>query len=352
VKFIYGKIDEQHTITNKLRNSEEIIIAVFCFSPSREVLEILLRVPKLTLMYAQEYDVTDPEILNELRTRDNSNTHQPSILFVPKGDAGRLHAKIYYGSMRGDMGEYAFVGSANMTKNGFVGNREAGILLESKNGERERSVIRQVRDYLIQLKNENKHHVFGSLEYPRAMHEHTSSGRQGSQRERQSEGRPGCWLMIPETKSVYWEQFLKYRVVGHGFANPVKGNKSFERFKDEMRKGDLVLIHKGFSQSRKDVPVFGIVRIKNSKLRNWEHDKARLTSFGIENETDKDFIGWVKFWRETSEVINVGVNFRVSREIIGELKGSANRTCLPTEYHKFAWFLEQVEQMLSNRNRN
>jgi HKD family nuclease len=348
MKFIYGKVDEQGIITNKLENSEEIIIAVFCFSPSREVMEVLLKVPKVTLMYAQEYDVTDPEILNELKKRNDLTTNQPTVLFVPKSDAGRLHAKIYYGVMRNNEGEYAFVGSANMTQNGFLGNQEAGILLESKNAVRERSVIRQVRDYLVQLKNENNHHVFGRLEYERAISAHKSGGHKREQQKQRSKKEPKCWLMIAEQGSPYWQQFLKYHVVGHGFSNPVKYNKSFQRF-NEMHKGDLVLIHKGFSQSLIDVPVFGFVRIKNDMLRNWKDDKSRLTSLVIKNKRDKDFIGWLRYWRETSDVMKVGPNFKVPREMIGELKGSANRTCLETDYHKFAWFLEEVEKMLSNR---
>jgi len=312
MEFIKGRINKGKLIQNKLGRSQKAIIAVYCLAPEKnpEMLDALLRIPDLTIIYDRDYAITKPETLLKLK-----NNHK-KLFWVPEED-GKLHAKIYYGKLN-DSNEYALVCSANMTQDGFDKNQEVGIMFDTKKDKEDSKKIVEITKHLEGLIKTYQNNTFTLTEYNdakklRSLAKNASKHSEKKIKEERKRQRDRCCWSVKtgsrqaKNPEVFNEQFVNYAVIAHGFKEPDRlGN--YKRF-EEIKKGDFVLICQGYNnKGPKDVPIYGLVRVKNGELRKKGRD-----SIDFIDDHDRHFKNWIQSWYETEEIIKFVEPQKISR---------------------------------------
>lgn len=115
-------------VLHELAKAAAVDLAVAFFSPERELLPALRKVPKLRLVISEEFTVNDPK---HLRMLPKSATIRSIPTF---SDEGKLHAKVLI-VRRKDASQWVLMGSANMTWCGLFRNQEACIALDTRHAE-------------------------------------------------------------------------------------------------------------------------------------------------------------------------------------------------------------------------
>jgi len=327
MRFLYGTIDGDQTITEMLTKSKRVIVVVYCFYPSKELMDVLLKLQDLTLIYSREYETTDPHSLWRLHRKKNSK-----ILFAPKNhENGRLHEKIYY-AVQEDNTEWSLVCSANMTGKGFNENQEAGILLNSTDMG-DVSILQDIRQYLNQLINtygKNEFHL-GEYQYGKQQRQLMQRVRKELRKKAKKESRKWdeirYWTIKTgsrQAKEYFEKQFIKYSLIGHGhgIADSL-GSKKFP----EIKKNDLVVICTGYNNSNTNpVNIYGIGRVKHNKYKTYQINSRDFISNNVE---DLQFKGWLHYWYYIDELLKLRTPIHISRDQLSNIFGreTLQRTC-------------------------
>lgn len=313
MEFIKQNVGDEIDIENEFKNSKEAIIASAYFKPRPLSLKALKKIPDLKIIYSDEYQITDPEILWELVSCG------AEIRFVPIGTPnGRFHAKVYYGIRKGGS-EFAFIGSANLTNTGLFFNQEAGVLFDSKETETDEPTIEEVKDWLTEIWEEYKEYKFDESKYKDAKRQRQAYKEWLKSKPKDTD--PDRWkgntnkhygrdwkniqyfAVMPGKKAAgedFHREFRKYQLVGIGYtATPNEGKRMVNKLQG-LKKGDLILICRGYNtQSTKKVPIFSLARINDDATKDYRHDRAFLNSI---NTKDAKFKDWLKYWRDAKVI--------------------------------------------------
>jgi len=299
MELMAGKIGDKNKtdFETKLRKAKEAIIATCYLKPGSTVMESLKRIPELKLIYSQEYQITDPESLWELFSNG------AEVRYVPTYDPdGRLHAKVYHCILKNGS-RFAFVGSANLTYDGFFKNQEAGILFDSQN-RGDLATIKKISEWLTDLWRKYEGNAFDESEYKRAKRQHEMAKRQlasskihpWKQNTKSSWGKDWRKIRYWVLKTTngpsgddYWNCFMEEKVIAIGWVLDSGRARMFREFNI----GDIVLVCNGYRPNTRDdtpIRVKGVARVlgeaykdKNSKWwRNGGKRKASIQIIDIE----------------------------------------------------------------------
>lgn len=302
MELMVGKIGGKNKtdIETKLRNAKETIIATCYLKPSSTVMESLKRIPELKLVYSQEYQITDPESLWELVSNG------AEARYVPIDDPnGRLHAKVYHCILKNGS-RFAFVGSANLTYDGFFKNQEAGILFYSQN-RGDLATIKKISEWLTELWGKYEGNAFDESEYKRAKYQHEMAKRQlasskihpWKQNTKSNFGKDWRKIRYWVLKTTngpsgddYWNCFVEEKIIAIGWALDSGRARKFREFNI----GDIVLVCNGYRPNTRDdtpIRIKGVARVlgeaykdKNSKW--WKNGGKRKTIIQvIDKEVEK-----------------------------------------------------------------
>jgi PLD-like domain len=261
------------------------MIAVAYFSPDKSTIGLLRSIPKLQIVLSDEFPFLSPSAIDELKgTAD--------IRYVPTAiEQGKLHSKIYFGKLdNGD--KYLFIGSANLTHNGFFANSESGILVESSDKNSE-DYFKQFTRYFNELVSKSER-----------LDPEFLRSRSNIRRPDPPEYPSGyCVLKTTDgsTHEDFWDQFLDESVIAIGWdalqSNPITdkreivfnelqeeyGRKKAEKVYSKINTfvnltlNDYVIIAQGYPpNSSSDVYLYGIARVldhvpyKDSRSNWWK----------------------------------------------------------------------------------
>lgn len=286
MEFMVGKIGKNN-IETKLRNGTEAIIATCYLKPGWTVMESLKRIAELKLIYSQEYQTTDPESLWELVSSG------AEVRYVPINNPdGRMHAKVYYGVLE-DGTQFAYIGSANLTYDGFFKNQEAGVLFDAQN-QGDLVTIKKISEWLMDLWEKYEGNAFDESEYKRAKRQHEMAKRSLASGKvhpwklntKSQWGRDwrkiGYWVLkttdVPSGDD-YWNDFVREKVVAIGWSLDSGRAKKFMEFNI----GDIVLICDGYRPNTRDdtpIRIKGVARVlgepyKDKNSRWWKDGGKR-----------------------------------------------------------------------------
>lgn len=302
MELMVGKIGDKNKtdIETKLRNAEEAIIATCYLKPGSTVMESLKRIPELKLIYSQEYQITDPESLWELVSTG------AEVRYVPIHDPnGRLHAKVYHCILKNES-RFAFVGSANLTYDGFFKNQEAGVLFDSQNRS-DLATIKRISEWLTDLWGKYQGNAFDESEYKRAKRQHEMAKRllASSKIHPWKQNTKSKWgkdwrkikYWVLKTTDVpsgddYWNYFVEEKVIAIGWSLYSGRARKFREFNI----GDIVLVCNGYWPNTRDetpIRIKGVARVlgeaykgKNSKW--WKNGGKRKAIIQvIDKEVEK-----------------------------------------------------------------
>lgn len=305
MEFMVGKIGGKNKtdIETKLRNAKETIIATCYLKPGSMVMESLKRVPELKILYSQEYQITDPELLWKLVSNG------AEIRYVPTNDPdGRLHAKVYHGILK-DGSRFAFIGSANLTYDGFFKNQEACVLFDSHNLS-DLTTIKKISGWLTEQWGKYEGNAFDESEYKRAKAQHEMAKRllasnkihpwkQNTKTNWGKDWRKIRYWVLKTTNGPsgkdFWNCFEEEKVIAIGWSLDSGRARMFREFNI----GDIVLVCNGYRpNTRNDTPIRikGVARIlgeayrdKNSKW--WKNGGKRKAIIQvIDNKLEKGLI--------------------------------------------------------------
>jgi len=289
MEFMVGKIGgkNKNNIETKLRNATEAIIATCYLKPSSSVIEYLGGIPKLKLIYSQEYQITDPESLWELVSSG------AEVRYVPINDPdGRLHAKVYCGVIKGGT-LFAYVSSANLTHDGFFKNQEAGVLFDSQN-RGDLVTIKKISKWLMSLWKKYEGNAFDESEYKWAKSQHEMAKRSlappsidpwklNTKFQWGRDWRKIRYWVLKTTDvpsgDDYWNDFMKEKVIAIGWSLDSGHAKKFMEFNI----GDIVLICNGYRPNTRDdtpIRIKGVARVlgeayKDENSRWWKDGGKR-----------------------------------------------------------------------------
>jgi len=306
MKFIAGKIGGKGKIDieAKLRNSKEVTVATAYFYPRDATMKSLEKVRSLKLIYSDEYQITDPEKLWQLVSNGSE------VRYVPTRDPeGKLHAKIYLG-IRKTGSKFAFVGSGNLTDDGFFQNQEAVVLFDSRNtGDRE--TIEKIYVWLTNLWVQHKMHIFNEAKYEEAKSQHEAAKRWLRKKPKEEPNEIHPWKQNTKSKwgkdwgeirywvlktrngrggDDYWEYFVKEKVIAIGW--PLDSGRA--RMFTEFNIGDIVLVCNGYPpNTRNDTPILirGVARVVGDAYKDagskWWNVKREAVIQVINKEVKK-----------------------------------------------------------------
>jgi hypothetical protein len=295
MELVTGKIGSKNKadIETILKDAKELIIATCYLKPNSTVKEYLKKIPKLKLIYSQEYQITDPESIWELFSNG------AEVRYVPVNDSnGRLHAKVYYCILKNGS-RFAFVGSANLTYEGLFKNQEVGVLFGAQN-RRELATIKKISEWLTNLWKKYEGNVFDESEYKRAKRQHNIAKRlltsskihPWKQNTKSKWGKDWhkirYWVLKTKDGSSgddFWNWFLEEKVIAIGWAIDSGRARMFRKFNI----GDIVVVCNGYRPNTRDnthILIKGVARVlgkafkdKNSKW--WKNGGKRLANIQV-----------------------------------------------------------------------
>jgi len=288
------------TLKPKWRNNAKEAIIATCYLKPSSAIESLMRIPELKIIYSQEYQITDPESLRKLVSNG------AEVRYVPINDPnGRLHAKVYHCILKNGS-RFAFVGSANLTYEGFFKNQEAGVFFDSQNRV-DLAIIKRISEWLRDLWRKYEGNAFDESEYKRAKRQHEMAKRPLASGKihpwklntKSQWGRDWrkirYWVLkttdVP-TGDNYWKNFVKEKVIAIGWSLDSGGAKKFMEFNI----GDIVLICNGYRPNTRDdtpIRIKGVARVLGEAYKDenssWWKDggKRKATIREIDKEVEK-----------------------------------------------------------------
>lgn len=300
MKVMVGKIGSKDKIDieTKLQNASEAIIATCYFKPGSKVMEYLKRVPELKLVYSREYQITDPKLLWELVSKG------AEVRYATTDDPdGRMHAKVYYVVLK-DGSQFAFIGSANLTYDGFFKNQEAGVLFDSQN-RGDLATIKKMSEWLTALWEKYEGNPFDESEYKEAKRQYEMAKRplRSSKIHPWKQNTKSKWgkdwdeirYWVLKTRdgydgADYWDRFVKERVIAIGW--PLNSGRS-RKFR-EFNIADIVLVSNGYPpNARDDTPILirGVARVLGETYEDdgskWWKGKRKAIIQVIDREVEK-----------------------------------------------------------------
>ena len=148
------------TITENLKLYDQAYFAVAFLKVSglnnlsKAINEFLKSGGQLTVIVGQNFALTEPKALHELRRLFQS--HQTSSLYLAKADSinNIFHPKLYLFKSQNDC--CVISGSANITQGGLIDNKETSIIADCNAKEKMWTDAKNYFDNLIKLENANE----------------------------------------------------------------------------------------------------------------------------------------------------------------------------------------------------
>ena len=145
------------TITENLKLYDQAYFAVAFLKVSglnnlsKAINEFLKSGGQLTVIVGQNFALTEPKALHELRRLFQS--HQTSSLYLAKADSinNIFHPKLYLFKSQNDC--CVISGSANITQGGLIDNKETSIIADCNANEKMWTDAKNYFDNLIKLEN-------------------------------------------------------------------------------------------------------------------------------------------------------------------------------------------------------
>ncbi len=311
--------------------TESVDIGSAYFSPEKEVIEKINNVDNVRILVSDEYPPTNPKKLKKIE--DGKIKEYPNRI-------GKFHSKVMIFSNGKD--KKCIIGSANLTYSGLNNNREACILLDSKN-DTDKKIIENLQDYFDDLFDSDESE---EINFDTAVKQFENRERR---RTESIEEDFNFWTLKTRSKTEetdHWDNFVNENVLAIGFTvnnvddntsigeikdqierqtDKPKGPAKVERFAEEVEKGDRVLIMSGYVPNQEaDVFIYGMAVIegefKVEPESNWWKFKRNANIQKIEEKVPKDELANILDKGSLREAIHGGFSMKKYSEICKMLR--------------------------------
>ena len=290
-----------------LSQVQEATIAVAYFRPTGPLRTILEKIPLLRIIVSDEFHINDPDVLRDL-------SRHASVRVVPSdAPGGKLHAKVIH-CRTADGHSKALIGSANLTYSGLSSNNEVCVALDSHIAHDE-PVLHSLTDWLTALEQESENPDWDTARKIYSRRKRLRLATQGGER---------SYWVLKTTEGFrgrsHWPEFLAEGVVAIGwsaltmdpiqagggelherikkvYAGSAKGSvdhasRTIRSFCKEWKRGDLVIVCRGYPMQATDVWLYGFARVESDYFfdaaSSWWRIKRRADIQIIDERLPKD----------------------------------------------------------------
>jgi len=195
------------SLLGELKTAKKAIAAVAFFNPDEAILAAIKKVPRVTLVVADDFQINNPYKLESLCRSANWVRAVRAEAYKRK-----LHSKVVLIERR-DGSRWAIVGSANLTRAGLYSNQEACVVFDSR--QRDDGVhISIIETWLVEICSEDHpeidFEVAKAVYDTRAKPKARSYSRGGLSSDSQEP--LGHWALKPGQNGEFWQEFLAENV--------------------------------------------------------------------------------------------------------------------------------------------